>query len=210
MITKEIAQKVLTTVDAGLVSGLGRPILGQMGIEAAVCYALRLPHGDNPKDCVASSLIQLKTKLNDGFSSNKTRTKGLRKLALLQLGTAGVLNEVEFVNKLTLLVITKYLPSALKTMDFNKEATACEQAKDLNEAKKAARTANTAVRTANVVDAVAYAAYTDYAAYVTTGATVYNPPAVDADDKVLTSFAEDVAQILISMDVPGIQWLDLL
>lgn len=39
-LTKEIAQKVLTTVDKGLSCGLGHPKPGQMCVEAAVCYAL--------------------------------------------------------------------------------------------------------------------------------------------------------------------------
>lgn len=39
-ITKEIAQKVRDTVDAGLSEGVGKPIPGQMCVEAAVCFAL--------------------------------------------------------------------------------------------------------------------------------------------------------------------------
>ena len=58
-ITREIATKVLACVDAGLVHGVGRPVPGQMCVEAAVCYALGLPHGDDPK-CVAPTLRRLK------------------------------------------------------------------------------------------------------------------------------------------------------
>ena len=39
-ITREIAQKVLNTVDAGLTKGIGESIPGQMCVEAAVCFAL--------------------------------------------------------------------------------------------------------------------------------------------------------------------------
>ena len=63
-ITKEIAVKVLQVVDAGLTGGLGKPVPGQMCVEAAVSYALDLPHGDEPA-CVASALRSLKIKLND-------------------------------------------------------------------------------------------------------------------------------------------------
>jgi hypothetical protein len=64
MITAEVAQKVLDVVDAGLVRGVGEPVPGQMCVEAAVCYALGLPHGDDPA-CVSSALRGLKIRLND-------------------------------------------------------------------------------------------------------------------------------------------------
>ena len=44
-ITHAIARKVLNTVDAGLTSGIGKRIPGQMCVEAAVCFALGEPHG---------------------------------------------------------------------------------------------------------------------------------------------------------------------
>lgn len=47
-ITREIAVKVLETVDAGLVKGMGSPIPGSMCVEAAVCFAMGLPHSDEP------------------------------------------------------------------------------------------------------------------------------------------------------------------
>lgn len=60
----DIAKKVLATVDAGLVQGVGQPAPGQMCVEAAVCFALGLPHGDNPP-CVAPAVRALKIRLND-------------------------------------------------------------------------------------------------------------------------------------------------
>lgn len=47
-LNRKIAKKVLEIVDKGLVNGLGVREPGKMCIEAAVCYALGLPHGDNP------------------------------------------------------------------------------------------------------------------------------------------------------------------
>lgn len=49
-----IAKKVLKTVNAGLVKGLGESEPGKMCVEAAVCYALGLPHSDDPWLCVAA------------------------------------------------------------------------------------------------------------------------------------------------------------
>lgn len=40
--TPEIAKKLLETVDAGLISGVGNPIPGEMCVEAAVCYAFQI------------------------------------------------------------------------------------------------------------------------------------------------------------------------
>src|SRR5271166_1406721 len=98
-ITEVIARKVLDTVDAGLVGGVGNPVPGQMCVEAAVCYALGLPHGDNPK-CVAPALRALKIRLNDSnWSSPASRAAGMRRLAVAQLGSYGVLNEKEFVSR---------------------------------------------------------------------------------------------------------------
>src|SRR5665213_3634004 len=95
-ITKEIAAKVLATVDAGLCSGVGNPVPGQMCVEAAVCYALGQEHGDEPV-CVSPALRQFKIGLNDAaWSSNEARAKGMRRLALIQLGTAGTLDDRAF------------------------------------------------------------------------------------------------------------------
>jgi hypothetical protein len=230
-ITQELAKNVLNTVNAGLVSGLGEPIPGKMCVEAAVCYAMGLPHEDNPP-CVSPALRRLKISLNDaGWSSELARAKGLRELALLQLGTDGVLDEVEFVKKVALLVINKYLPPILRKAKLNQEADACEQAKDLDTARDAARTARDAARTAHT-SAAAYAyAHTSAATYAyaaayaaAANAATYAASAAAArdaayavsivfvinNDKTLSLFAKDVAEILIDMKVPGVQWLSLI
>src|SRR5208282_1538677 len=113
-ITEVIARKVLDTVDAGLVKGAGNPVPGQMCVEAAVCYALGLPHGDNPK-CVAPALRALKIRLNDSnWSSPASRASGMRRLAVAQLGSAGVLDEKEFANRVIDYVIRVSTPKALR------------------------------------------------------------------------------------------------
>jgi hypothetical protein len=220
-ITQELAKNVLNTVNAGLVSGLGEPIPGKMCVEAAVCYAMGLPHEDNPP-CVSPALRRLKISLNDaGWSSELARAKGLRELALLQLGTDGVLDEVEFVKKVALLVINKYLPPILRKAKLNQEADACEQAKDLDTARDAARTARDAARTAHTsaaayAYAAAYAAAANAATYAASAAAARDAAYavsivfVINNDKTLSLFAKDVAEILIDMKVPGVQWLSLI
>jgi hypothetical protein len=268
-ITQKIAQNVLDTVNAGLVHGLGKAIPGQMCVEAAVCFAMGLPHSDNPP-CVSPALRRLKIVLNDSYWSSKSaRANGLRELALLQLGTAGVLDEVEFAKRVILLVINKYLPPMLRKINLNQEADVCEKAKNLDTARdaahaacRAAASAYFAVRAADATDdtaraayaAAAWAAVTDTAAAVTdayaaaaawaavtdTAANAaadadaaaaayyackaanaaadaaYAADAADAirslssSDETLLRFAKDVAEILIDMKVPGVQWLSLL
>ena len=114
-ITRKNAKKVLEVVDAGLVSGLGIPKPGYMCVEAAVNYALGLPHGDNP-DCVAPSLRSLKIRLNDSsWSSPAARAKGLRRLAIAQLGSAGALDEKEFRKRIVDYALRISTPKALRS-----------------------------------------------------------------------------------------------
>jgi len=266
-VTNEIAQKVLSVVDAGLVNGLGKPQPGQMCVEAAVCYALGLPHGDDPK-CVAPSLRHLKIKLNDShWSSAKARAAGLRRLALVQLGSAGTLDEKEFVARCAMLSIRTCVPVALRAAATRFEgeksdalleaANRCEAEPTLEnawhareaafcaahadaayaaaaaaDAADAASTASTASKAAfraarsdsayaaaasanaaAVASANAASAADAAASYAASYAAEATASAADASafgaDKILSDFAEGVVQILIDMDVPGVQWLSL-
>ena len=108
-INKKIARKVLEVIDKGLVKGLGKPVPGQMCVEAAVNYAMGLPHGDSPQ-CVGRSVRDFKIDLNDSYwSSDEARTKGLRKLAIAQLGS-DTLDQKEFTEKLGYRCMTTVLP----------------------------------------------------------------------------------------------------
>ncbi len=162
-ITKAIAKKVLETVDAGLIEGVGNPILGEMCVEAAVCYALGEPHGDTPS-CVDPALRAFKIGLNDaGWSSKQARAEGLRRLALAQLGSKGHLDAVKFSQRLVLVVVNKLLPPMLRREGIVKEADQCEQAADFNAARYAASAAASAARyaanaAANAANATLYAA----------------------------------------------------
>jgi len=132
VISREIAVKVLEVVDAGLVKGLGQPKPGQMCVEAAVCYALGLPHGDDPA-CVSRALRSLKIHLNDsGWSSPAARAKGLRRLALAQLGSEGALDDWEFACRVAEMTIKTVVPRALRA------AAKVHPSKDKQEAMLAA------------------------------------------------------------------------
>ena len=113
-LTKPLALKVLSTVDAGLCSGVGEPIPGKMCVEAAVCYAMGLPHSDKPT-CVSTALRSLKIQLNDSnWSSYAARAKGLRRLAIAQLGSEGNLDEREFVDRVIVSVVKNDVAKALR------------------------------------------------------------------------------------------------
>jgi len=219
-ITDQQVELLIKTVDQGLVYGLGKPQPGQMCVEAAVCYALGLPHDDDP-GCVDESIRSLKIRINDSnWSSNIARAKGLRKLAVLQLGTKDNFNSVEFATKVALMTVNKIVSKFLRSQGKTQKADACEKAKTLAEAKSAANAAgyaadavNAAMSAVNAADyatmsavnAAGYAAmYANAAGYAAMYATVTK------SDEYLELFAHEISEILIGMNVPGIKWLPLL
>ena len=197
MITREIATKVRDIVDAGLVNGVGVAEPGKMCVEAAVCFALGLPHGDDP-GCVAQPLRLLKIRLNDArWSSPRARAVGLRRLAVAQLGSAGVLDDKEFIRRVWEMTIRKAVPiglrAAAQTMIMKHpdhaaklEAVAgrCETEGTREAAKEARAVASAAY------DAAAAAAYAADAAY----AAAYAADAADAARKKVLSRCADIVR----------------
>jgi len=85
--TKETALRVIKLLGYGLSNGLGSPKPGKMCVEAAVCYAMGEPHGDRPT-CVSKVVADFKIELNDAcWSSSEARGKGLKRIAVAQLGS---------------------------------------------------------------------------------------------------------------------------
>jgi len=195
-ITEEHIHKIHALLDQGLSSGLGTPEPGKMCIEAAICYALDLPHSDDP-GCVAQSVRRLKIRLNDSrWSSNHARAEGMRRLGLIQLGTMGVLDEKEFAKRVARLAIQTCVPNALRAAAFlckNQEkkdkmlemADLCEREPTRKNALKGNAAADAAAYVA-AADAAAYAAdaaddaAADAAAYAADAAAVAAAYAADA------------------------------
>ena len=228
-----VAKRVLEIVDAGLVNGVGKPNPGQMCVEAAVCYALGLPHGDDPQ-CVSRALRALKIRLNDSrWSSPQARGAGLRRLAVAQLGSRDHMDDNEFRKRVAELVIRTSVPTVLRyaasihkspehMQALRDAANRCEVEGSRQSALDARKVAQEA-RAAAAADAAAYAAADAAAAYaaayVYADAAAYAAYAADAAaaayaaaaarDKSLADFAEGVVQILIEMKAPGCQWLAL-
>src|ERR1700677_4630392 len=215
-ITEAIAIKVRDTVDLGLVKGKGSGKPGDICVEAAVCYAMGLPHSDDPP-CVSRALRQLKIVLNDAsWSSNEALTKGMRRLAILQLGTRDTLDDIKFSKRVTTATIRTIIPLALRAAasihtqmenkeDLERAALNCE----INPAADAAAAAADAAADAVVAAARAAARAARTAARAARAAA---RAAVDAAaaDEVLIAFAKLVENILIDMNAAGAQWLYLL
>jgi hypothetical protein len=218
ILTEELASRVLETVDAGLCSGVGKPIPGQMCVEAAVCYAMGLPHGDEPT-CVSPAIRKLKIILNDAnWSSNKARAKGMRRLAIIQLGSMGAVDDVEFTTRVSEMVIRKILPRALNTAallqdDVNKKAlqdaaTVCENEGTESAAELARSATELAARAAAESARSAAESAARSAAWLAAELAAWSARSTACDGE-LEFFAEEVVQILINMDAPATKYLRL-
>lgn len=201
-LNETLARKVLTTVDAGLVNGIGSPAPGKMCVEAAVCYAMGLPHSDRPT-CVGDAVRRFKIRLNDSrWSSNETRTAGMRKLAIAQLGS----NEIDqkaFAKIIVEQTIRQILPITLRAAASRNPkhaavlegaAIGCEQ-EGTGAATKNAKEVAKVVR-ADAAAAAAAVAYADAVAYA-------------ARDSMLNKMAEIGLAALIELNSPGCAYLYL-
>jgi len=197
-LNETLARRVLDTVDAGLVKGLGQPKLGGMCVEAAVCYAMGLPHSDQPS-CVGSAVRRYKIRINDAqWSSDAARTSGLRKLAIAQLGSDSI-DQALFVRIVVEQTIRQIVPRALRIAKKRNSAHAdkleaaavrCEQEGSKEAAQHARSTAAAdayayaADAAAAAADAYAYAADAAAAAAAAASAAAADAAAAyaDADD----------------------------
>ena len=222
-ITKELINKIDEGLSHGLTSGLGKPILGQMCVEALICNVLGEPHNDKPS-CVDPILNRVKVILNDSnWSSNDARAKGLRNLAILQLGTKDKFDSNLFSEKLVRFTCTDFLPWYLEKMKYDSIAETMiknlKEAQTFEEMKVAsAATANSVYdpvydsvyAAAAAANAAAYDAY--YAAKAAANsayyAAYYAASAVASADESLTYFIKGMEKILIEMNVPAKDFID--
>jgi hypothetical protein len=238
ILNKEVARKVLKVVDKGLIGGLGSPKPGDMCVEAAVCYALDLPHGDNPP-CVGSKVRDFKIALNDSYwPTNKDRTQGMRKLAIAQLGS-NELNQDIFLEKVGFRCMTTVLPVILenalkedKDNEFVKARINPQEIKDVIKALKSAKTFDQAKAAAKKARDIYYA-YAHASAYASASASAYASAYASASAsayasayasasasayakknktfslKVLNLISKACLDTLIEMKSPGCKWLSL-
>ncbi len=226
-ITRTIAARVLQTIDAGLVTGMGDPEPGKMCVEAAVCYALGLEHSDRPT-CVSDALRTLKIQLNDEiWTSPASRAAGLRRLGLAQLGSKGVIRDRALADRVLELQIRKFIPMALRKtgrdypeyqLDLEEAAVLCETSPTKSTFKEVDKlipyglpahvrgmVESCLFCNSRIGDTLASVYNSRHRAACIISDSSYGPKY----EAVLAEFAEDVVQILISMGAPGCQWLDL-
>lgn len=217
-LNESLARRVLEVVDAGLVNGLGVPEPGRMCVEAAVCFAMGLPHSDEPT-CVGSTVRCFKIRLNDShWSSDAARTNGMRKLAIAQLGSDQI-SQQDFAELVAEGCIRRILPIALRNAAsvnpkfadaLEVEAKRCETEGTKEAAKSASGVAGKARTYADTTAAAYAAAYAYAAADNYTYAFAYAYAYTDAArDNVLNTVADIGLQALIQLNSPGCQYLHL-
>ena len=222
---KSTAESLVDLLGHGLCSGLGKPEPGKMCVEAAVCYAMGMDHGDDPK-CVGRAVRRFKIRLNDSkWSSNEARGNGMLKLAIAQLGSNEI-DQIEFAKKLSLRTCNEFLPFFLadKMPDF--DTSGLVSVGDLKTARSEARSAYAAADADAAAYAAAYAADAAYAAAYAADAAADAAAAYAADaaadaaayaaayaaaddDKYLVKMAEIGLSVLVEMKSPGCEFLYL-
>lgn len=215
------ARKVIDVVSCGLSQGLGVQKPGEMCIEAAVCYAFGLPHGDAP-ECVGNMVRNTKIKLNDSdWSSKEARAKGMIRIAVAQLGS-NTIDQNAFAETLAELTIRRIVPIALRKEAIRFKGTA--RGKKLIQAADRCQAEGTkdAVIAAEQnckdgTDALRIACYAKcacdgYAVDVVFAARILadmqKTPA--ARNKILSLIADLIEEALVKCKSPGCKWLYLL
>jgi len=215
-LNESLVRRLVSVVDAGLTSGLGEPIPGKMCVEAAICFALGEGHSDAPS-CVEPAVRAGKIALNDkNWSSPAARAKGLRAVAIAQLGSLGVVGPVRYATLLAKKTIQRVIPIPFRDITERipahrdallAAAERCER-EGTREAVLGARRAADAA--ADAATATATAAAADAAADAAT-ATATAAAAYAAEcDRILSISAECMVEALRECGSPGCDWLWLL
>ena len=205
-INKELAAKVLETVDFGLCSGVGEPVPGKMCVEAAVNYAMGREHGDEPS-CVGAAVRRFKIELNDAnWSSNLARAAGMRKIAIAQLGS-DKLDQIEFARKMAIRNTQVVLPVLFRKLEMEEIAKRCEDANDLEYAESAAKYAESAAESAEYAAEYAAKSAAKYAAESAKYAAKYD--AEYDPDYFFKLSAQVCLDVLIDMNSTGCEFLFL-
>lgn len=112
-INEAAAKRVLGVLSFGLPGGLGVAAPGRMCVEAAVAYSMGYDHNDKP-ECVLEEVSEYKIWLNDRqWSSDMARARGLRAVAIAQLGSNG-LSSADWDDAVAEAYLTKLFPLATK------------------------------------------------------------------------------------------------
>lgn len=210
-VNRTLARRVLKTVDAGLSDGLGKPVPGHMCVEAAVCYAMGLPHNDEPP-CVSLVIRHLKIMMNDmgawvpedqiedeGGAEEQARAEGLRRLAIAQLGS-NTLDDKKILKRLVTIARRLGLSKA-NLENFQDRIAKFESVADI-ERELSKDIAMSRLTIKNI-------AHNDGMSEVENVLDPLQALYVDADPKKMNRLAEAIVKMLVSMGSPGAAFLDL-
>jgi hypothetical protein len=222
------ARKIIELLSFGLIKGKGIPEPGKMCVEAAVCYAMGMPHGDQPK-CVGSAVRAFKIALNDcEWPSNKARATGMRQLAIAQLGSDN-LDQMAFGKLNYLRGVQKVLPfiwrkESEKITNANRKAEMLALVERMEAvvtfgdagavAKDASAYASAYADAYADADAYAYAytyacACADAHAHAYAYAYAYTYADASYRHELLLLIANIGVDVLIELKSPGCKWLYL-
>src|SRR5512135_2834717 len=117
-ITDKMVQKLLKLIDQGLTHGAGQfQDDGDFCVQQAVNKATQSGTSDHPS-CVTNEITQFGIGLNDTFNgSDKERAKILKRFAVAELGSRGVVSGFAFQNKVRELWNKKYPALAIPQRD---------------------------------------------------------------------------------------------
>ena len=114
MVTAELVRRVVDLFQLGLRFG-GGWLPGQMCAEEVVCHALEPEVWNDYPPGVSPSVRTLLIGLNDtDWSTNRARADGLLALTVAQLGTAGTIDETEFVERVIQVLTARLIPEMFK------------------------------------------------------------------------------------------------
>jgi hypothetical protein len=226
-VTLETARKVAEVVGKGLCAGMGKPEPGKMCVEAAVCYAMGLPHSDEPP-CVSDAVRAAKIQLNDSkWSSDRARGAGMLAVAVGQLGSKGVVDDLKFSEMFLWRVVREIVCPMFEKIGLPEYAEAMRSADTLGSLERSAYAAEAAAA-AEAADGVGEAANVVYAASVTANVVSYaaaeaadgvgedgafyavNAGAYAADDETLTQTTGILMDCLRECGSPGVALWDQL
>src|SRR6185312_2282467 len=180
--------------------------------------------------CVGAAVRSYKIALNDcHWSSNFARARGMRKLAIAQLGS-DTINQAKFAELVRFKGIQRALPVILRSWADHAEcknknevrsaAKECQAAKNLGEAVGSAEKAYVSASAYASAYAYAYAyasAYTSAYAYAYASASAYAYASAYREyldeklgkDFLLNLSAQIALNALRELKSPGCKWLDL-
>jgi hypothetical protein len=223
--TEELCSRIISLLSHGLVAGLGTPEPGKMCVEAAVCAAMNLPHSDSPA-CIGDAVRSFQIRLNDSsWSSEQERAKGLKRLAIAQLGSDKISQE-EFSKKVWVQFKTEfehprqfkdkpnyhfaytYGEATIADIKRTIADTVTASAADYKDTTATFVAATFAFAGKHVADSIDHYASAAAAVYAYGNAAAPDEKAFRTKrDEILSQAAEIAVQVLIELKSPGCEFL---